>query len=156
LAEISTKAFLCRGKFASRPRRAALYSFLNIKKGLRDMQTFSWIFIYAFALPIFFGLVFILYKFIDFKLTRDDEKFAPIFDDSDNVVGLSGEELNARKAHQKEGMKQLSEAIAKVPVKIVNGKFVPMEGEELKAELARRKAEAEKNLVQITLPEKTH
>lgn len=117
------------------------------------MQTFSWIFIYAFALPIFFGLVFILYKFIDFKLNRDDEQLAPIFDDSDNVVGLSGEELNARKAHQKEGMKQLSEAIAKVPVKVVNGKFVAMEGEELKAELARRKAEEKPQLIQLSLPE---
>jgi hypothetical protein len=37
---------------------------------------------------------------------------------------------------------------------LVNGKFVPLEGEELQAELERRKAEeARKNLVQITLPE---
>jgi len=39
-------------------------------------------------------------------------------------------------------------------VKLVNGRFVPLEGEELRAELERRKAEdAKKTLVQITLPE---
>lgn len=118
------------------------------------MLSFSWIFIYAFALPIFFILVFLLYKFVDFKLQHDNEKLSPIFDTSDNVVGLTEDELKARKSHQKEAMKQLSEAIAKVPVKIVNGKFVPMEGDELKAELERRKAEdAKKSFVQITLPE---
>lgn len=118
------------------------------------MQSFSWIFIYAFALPIFFILVFLLYKFVDYKLRHDNEKFAPIFETSDNVVGLSPEELKKKKAEQQEGMKQLSEAISKMPVKLVNGKFVPMEGEELQAELERRKAEeAKKSFVQITLPE---
>ncbi|MGQ9804633.1 MAG: hypothetical protein ACUVRP_00965 [Chlorobiales bacterium] len=118
------------------------------------MQSFSWIFIYAFALPIFFILVFLLYKFVDYKLRHDDEKIAPIFDTSDNVVGLSPEELKKKKEEQQAGMKQLSEAISKIPVKLVNGKFVPMEGEELKAELERRKREeAKKNFVQITLPE---
>ncbi len=118
------------------------------------MQSLSWLFIYAFALPIFFVLVFLLYKFVDYKLRHDDEKIAPIFDTSDNIVGLSPEELKKKKAEQQESLKQLSEAISKIPVKLVNGRFVPMEGEELRAELARRKAEeAKKDFVQITLPE---
>ncbi|MCS6989007.1 MAG: hypothetical protein NZM06_05760 [Chloroherpetonaceae bacterium] len=118
------------------------------------MQGLSWLFIYAFALPIFFILLFVLYKFVDYKLRKDDEKIAPIFDTSDNVVGLPPEELKKKKAEQQEALKQLSEAISKIPVKLVNGRFVPMEGEELRAELERRKAEeAAKNLVQITLPE---
>jgi hypothetical protein len=125
------------------------------------MQTFSWIFIYAFALPIFFIMVYVLYKFMDFKLKTDQESIGPIFNTSDNVVGLDPEELAKRKKHQLEGMKHLTETIAKVPVKMVNGKFEPMSGDELKAEFARRKVEEDaklkaaesNNLIQLTLPD---
>ncbi|MDX2128744.1 MAG: hypothetical protein SFU91_06870 [Chloroherpetonaceae bacterium] len=86
----------------------------------------SWLIIYAFALPIFFGLVYGLYKFTSFKLDHDNEKFAPIFDTSDNVVGLDQSQLEAKKKEQFAAQKHLAEVIAKVPVELVNGKFVPI------------------------------
>jgi hypothetical protein len=117
------------------------------------MQSFSWIFIYAFALPIFFGLLFLLYKFMDFKLRSDQEELAPIFETSDNVVGLSQEELAHKKTEQKAAMKHLSEVIAKVPVEMKDGKFTPMSGDALKAELARREKTMDApELVQLDIP----
>lgn len=62
---------------------------------------------------------------------------------SDNVVGLSKEELEVRKKQEAEKLKALDEALRKIPMEFVNGKFVPMTGEKLEAELARRKAEEE-------------
>lgn len=104
----------------------------------------SWLYIYAFALPIFFILVFIFYKFASYKFQQDNIRLEPLSEMySDNVVGLSKEELEVRKKQEAEKLKALDEALRKIPMEFVNGKFVPMTGEKLEAELARRKAEEE-------------
>ncbi|MDW8467131.1 MAG: hypothetical protein RML35_13515 [Chloroherpetonaceae bacterium] len=102
----------------------------------------SWLYIYAFALPIFFILVFIFYKFASYKFQKDNIQIEPLSAMySDNIVGLSKEELAERKKQEEEKLKALGEALRKIPMKLVNGKFVPMTGEELEAELARRREE---------------
>ncbi len=104
----------------------------------------SWLYIYAFALPIFFVLVFIFYKFASYKFQRDNIRIEPLSAMySDNIVGLSKEELAERKKQEEEKLKALDEALRKIPLEFVDGKFVPMTGEKLAAELARRKAEEE-------------
>lgn len=104
----------------------------------------SWLYIYAFALPIFFILVFIFYKFASYKFQQDNIRLEPLSEMySDNVVGLSKEELAERKKQEEEKLKILDEALRKIPMEFVDGKFVPMTGEKLEAELARRKAEEE-------------
>ncbi|MCS7012214.1 MAG: hypothetical protein RMI34_11925 [Chloroherpetonaceae bacterium] len=102
----------------------------------------SWLYIYAFALPIFFILVFIFYKFASYKFQKDNIQIEPLSAMySDNIVGLSKEELAERKKQEEEKLKALGEALRKIPMKLVDGKFVPMTGEELEAELARRREE---------------
>jgi len=101
-----------------------------------------WI-IFAFALPMFIGLVFIFLKFAQFKLDADNTVIEPMLPTSDNPVGLTKEELDIKREEMKEAQKHLAEVIAKVPVEMVDGKFVPMSGERLKAELAARKAAEE-------------
>lgn len=102
----------------------------------------SWLYIYAFALPIFFILVFIFYKFVSYKFQKDNIQIEPLSAMySDNVVGLSKEELAERKKQEEEKLKALGEALRKIPMEFVDGKFVPMTGEKLEAELARRREE---------------
>jgi hypothetical protein len=123
-----------------------LKTFLNkiLKENLNMPTSMSWLYIYAFALPIFFILVFIFYKFASYKFQQDNIRIEPLSAMySDNVVGLSKEELAERKKQEEEKLKALGEALRKIPMEFVDGKFVPMTGEKLEAELARRKAEEE-------------
>ncbi|ACF14126.1 conserved hypothetical protein [Chloroherpeton thalassium ATCC 35110] len=84
-----------------------------------------WGFLFAFALPIFFILVFIFYKFVSFKLENENLTIEPLSEMvSDNPVGLSQDELEKMKRNQKEAQKHLEEVISKVPVEMVNGRFV--------------------------------
>jgi hypothetical protein len=116
----------------------------KLKENLLMPTSMSWLYIYAFALPIFFILVFIFYKFASYKFQRDNIRIEPLSAMySDNIVGLSKEELAERKKQEEEKLKALDEALRKIPLEFVNGKFVPMTGEKLEAELARRKAEEE-------------
>ncbi|KER10946.1 MAG: hypothetical protein HY22_01915 [[Candidatus Thermochlorobacteriaceae] bacterium GBChlB] len=126
-------------------------------------QSLSWILIYAFAIPIFLILVWVLYKFLSFKLQQDNMTIEPISAMySDNIVGLSKEELEKKKAEQQAALKQLDEAMRKVPVELVDGKFVPISGEKLREHLARERAKTaleqsandrqNQELIQIQLP----
>lgn len=84
-----------------------------------------WIIFFAVAIPIFFILVFLFYKFTAFKLEHDNMKIESLSElVSDNPVGLSNEELEKLKKKQKEAQKELKEVIDKIPVEMVNGKFV--------------------------------
>lgn len=114
----------------------------------------SYAIIFAFALPLFFGLAYVFYKFAEFKLNEEQETLSPIFPTDESVVGLSKEELDKVKVKQKEGQRQLAEAIAKVPVELKDGKFVAMSGEALKQEMTKRAMEeqSQQTPVQIQLP----
>jgi len=84
-----------------------------------------WGVLFAFALAIFFVLVFIFYKFVSFKLENENLTIEPLSEMvSDNPVGLSKDELDKMKQNQKEAQKHLNEVISKVPVEMVNGRFV--------------------------------
>ncbi len=85
-----------------------------------------WNIFFALAIPIFFILVFLFFKFTAYKLENDNieiESLAELV--SDNPVGLSEQELEKLKEKQKVAQKQLKEVIDKIPVEMVNGKFVP-------------------------------
>lgn len=109
----------------------------------------SYMYIFALGLPIFFGLVYVFYKFAEYKLDEDNSTLSPIFPTDQSIIGLSKEELDKVKAQQQLAQKHLAEAIAKVPVELKDGKFVPMSGEALKQKLAQdAKLEAERKQMQ--------
>lgn len=86
----------------------------------------SWLVIMAFALPIFFGLLFVMRKFVDhMKLEQnmEIESFKSTLIDKDNPVGLSGDELEQLKQQQAEAQKHLREVISRIPVEQKGGRF---------------------------------
>jgi len=88
----------------------------------------SWLVIMAFALPIFFGLLFMMKKFVAHMQEEQDmeiESFKSTLIDKDNPVGLSGQELERLKQQQAEAQAHLREVISKIPVEKKDGRFVP-------------------------------
>lgn len=84
-----------------------------------------WFIFFGLAIPIFFILVYLFYKFTAYKLENDNMEIESLSElVSDNPVGLSESELNKLKEKQKLAQKQLKEVIDKVPVEMVNGRFV--------------------------------
>ncbi|HED30383.1 MAG TPA: hypothetical protein ENN50_01565 [Prosthecochloris aestuarii] len=86
----------------------------------------SWVVIMAFALPILFGLLFIMRKFVEHMKAEQNlevESFRSTLIDKDNPVGLSGQELENLKKQQAEAQKHLREVISKIPVEQKNGRF---------------------------------
>ncbi|NTV47391.1 MAG: hypothetical protein HGB11_12925 [Chlorobiales bacterium] len=84
-----------------------------------------WWVLYVFALPIFFILVFIFYKFVSYHIEHQNLKIEPLSEIvSDNPVGLPKEDLEKLKQKQAEAQKHLADVISKVPVDMVNGRFV--------------------------------
>ena len=88
----------------------------------------SWLIIMAFALPILFGLLFIMSRFVKHMKEEQNMEIESIRDtlvDENNPVGLSGEELEKLKQQQAEAQKHLREVIAKIPVEEKDGRFRP-------------------------------
>ena len=88
----------------------------------------SWLIIMAFALPIFFGLLFVMSKFVKYMQEEQDMEIESIRDtlvDEQNPVGLSGAELEKLKQQQAEAQKHLKEVISKIPVEEKDGRFRP-------------------------------
>ncbi|MBF0586591.1 hypothetical protein INT08_10065 [Prosthecochloris sp. N3] len=86
----------------------------------------SWLVIMAFALPILFGLLFIMRKFVDHMKAEQNmeiESFKSTLMDKDNPVGLSGDDLDHLKKQQAEAQKHLREVISKIPVEEKDGRF---------------------------------
>ena len=88
----------------------------------------SWLVIMAFALPILFGLLFVMSKFVNHMKEEQNMEIESIRDtliDDDNPVGLSGDELEKMKQQQAEAQKHLKEVISKIPVEEKDGRFRP-------------------------------
>lgn len=88
----------------------------------------SWLIIMAFALPIFFGLLFVMSKFVKYMQEEQNMEIESIRDtlvDEQNPVGLSGAELEKLKQQQAEAQKHLKEVISKIPVEEKDGRFRP-------------------------------
>ena len=88
----------------------------------------SWLIIMSFALPILFGLLFIMSKFVKHMKEEQNMEIESIGDtliDEHNPVGLSGEELEKLKQQQAEAQKHLKEVISKIPVEEKDGRFQP-------------------------------
>ncbi|UZJ41020.1 hypothetical protein OO006_11780 [Prosthecochloris sp. SCSIO W1101] len=88
----------------------------------------SWLIILSFALPIFFGLLFVMSKFVKHMKEEQNMEIESIRDtliDEDNPVGLSGEELEKLKQQQAEAQKHLRDVISKIPVEEKDGRLRP-------------------------------
>ena len=88
----------------------------------------SWLVIMAFALPIFFGLLLIMKKFVQHMKDEQNLEIESVREsliDADNPVGLSGEELQQLKQQQAEAQKHLREVISRIPVDTRDGRFRP-------------------------------
>ena len=88
----------------------------------------SWLIILSFALPIFFGLLFVMSKFVKHMKEEQNMEIESIRDtliDENNPVGLSGEELEKMKKQQAEAQKHLREVISKIPVEERDGRLRP-------------------------------
>lgn len=88
----------------------------------------SWLVIMAFALPILFGLLFIMNRFVKHMKEEQNLEIESIRDtliDENNPVGLSGEELQKLKQQQEEAQKHLREVISKIPIEKEGGRFRP-------------------------------
>ncbi|WP_164926827.1 hypothetical protein [Chlorobaculum tepidum] len=86
----------------------------------------SWIFIFGFALSVFFLLMYFLSKFVNhmkMEQNMEIESFKDSLIDKDNPVGLTGEELEKMKQQQAEAQAHLREVISKIPVIQKDGKF---------------------------------
>lgn len=88
----------------------------------------SWLIIMAFALPIFFGLIFVMTKFIKYMQEEQNieiESFRDSLIDDQNPVGLSGDDLEKLKQQQAEAQKHLREVISKIPIEEKDGRLRP-------------------------------
>lgn len=88
----------------------------------------SWLIILSFALPIFFGLLFVMSKFVKHMKEEQNLEIESIRDtliDENNPVGLSGEELDKMKKQQAEAQMHLREVISKIPVEEKDGRLRP-------------------------------
>ncbi|PWW82269.1 MULTISPECIES: hypothetical protein [Prosthecochloris] len=88
----------------------------------------SWLIILSFALPIFFGLLFVMSKFVKHMKEEQNMEIESIRDtliDENNPVGLSGEELEKLKQQQAEAQKHLRDVISKIPVEEKDGRLRP-------------------------------
>ncbi len=88
----------------------------------------SWLIILSFALPIFFGLLFVMTRFVKHMKEEQNMEIESIRDtliDENNPVGLSGEELEKLKQQQAEAQKHLREVISKIPVEEKDGRLRP-------------------------------
>ena len=86
----------------------------------------SWIYILAFALTVFFLLVYFLSRFVNHMKDEQNlqiESLKETLIDKDNPVGLAGEELQKLKQQQAEAQQHLREVISKIPVIQKDGKF---------------------------------
>lgn len=86
----------------------------------------SWIYILAFALSVFFLLMFFLSRFVNHMKQEQNlqiESLKETLIDKDNPVGLSGDELQKLKQQQAEAQQHLREVISKIPVIQKDGKF---------------------------------
>ncbi|MCG8344082.1 MAG: hypothetical protein MI685_02835 [Chlorobiales bacterium] len=88
----------------------------------------SWLIILSFALPILFGLLFVMSKFVKYMKEEQNMEIESLKDtliDENNPVGLSGEELEKMKQQQAEAQKHLKEVISKIPVEERDGRLRP-------------------------------
>ncbi len=88
----------------------------------------SWLIILCFALPVLFGLLFVMTKFVGHMKEEQNmeiESFKDSLIDENNPVGLSGKELESMKMQQEEAQKHLREVIAKIPVEEKDGRLRP-------------------------------
>lgn len=86
----------------------------------------SWIALFIFSLAFFFLLLFLLSRFVRHMKNVQNmeiESFRDTLVDSDNPVGLTGEELDRLKRQQAEAQRHLREVIAKIPVVQKDGRF---------------------------------
>ncbi len=86
----------------------------------------SWIYILAFALSVFFLLVYFLSRFVNHMKAEQNLQIESIKEtliDKDNPVGLSGDELEKLKQQQAEAQQHLREVISKIPVIQKEGRF---------------------------------
>lgn len=86
----------------------------------------SWIYIFGFALSVFFLLLFFLSRFVSHMKAEQNLQIESLKDtliDKDNPVGLTGDELEKLKQQQAEAQQHLREVISKIPVIQKDGKF---------------------------------
>lgn len=86
----------------------------------------SWIYIFGFALSVFFLLLFFLSRFVRHMKEEQNleiESFKDTLIDKDNPVGLSGAELEKLKQQQAEAQAHLRDVISRIPVTGKDGRF---------------------------------